>query len=244
MTPRILHQPLQAGHLTLSEENSHHLVRVLRAGVGDPIVLFDGEGREAQATIRDLSPQACQVEAEPAVQISRESPIETHLIQSLCLGDKMDWVVQKACELGVTQVWPLRAARSQLKLEGERADKRQAHWQRIAESASAQSGRCRLPVIQPVQSLEAVLAAFRSQAQTHPNQGLLLDPFAGPSIMTLPSSPVVWVAVGPEAGWTDTEEAQFQSAGFTGVRLGPRILRTETVASVVLTALAVRSGEI
>jgi len=241
MTPRILQSPLQTGALLLSEENAHHLIRVLRCAVGEAVVVFDGTGREADAQITQALADACVVEVGPLREPQRESPIQTVVVQSLCLADKMDWVVQKCTELGVSRVIPLRAQRSQLRLDGDRAIKRQAHWQRVAQAAAAQSGRNRVPHVDAVSSLTDLTTIFSHQAQ--PKTGWLLDPFCALTLSSATLSQSVWIAIGPEAGWTDEEEQTFESAGFVGIRCGPRILRTETAAAAVLAGLAVRAGE-
>jgi 16S rRNA (uracil1498-N3)-methyltransferase len=236
MLPRIFQPNLGPGPNQLSEEASHHLVRVLRAATGDSVVLFNGQGQEARAILSEAHPKQSICQAQALESVNRESPARVTVIQALCLGDKMDWVVQKACELGASQLLPVRTSRSQLKLEADRASKRQAHWQRIADSAAAQCGRNQVMTVMPITSFEAAV----SQANT---TAWLLDPFADQSLSTAPMTQDMTVAIGPEAGWTDEEEALARQAGFQGVRCGPRILRTETAAAVVLTAIAVRLGE-
>ena len=246
MLPRILHPNLSPGPNQLSEEASHHLVRVLRATVGDAVVLFNGLGQEAQAVLTEAHPKQSVCQAQALESINRESPAHITVIQALCLGDKMDWVVQKACELGASQLIPVRTARSQLKLDGDRAAKRQAHWQRIADSAAAQCGRNQVMTVGAIVSLETAFTQTGStRADTTPAETTkwLLDPFAEQSLATAPLTQDITLAIGPEAGWSDEEERRAQQAGFQGVRCGPRILGTETAAAVVLTAIAVRLGE-
>jgi 16S rRNA (uracil1498-N3)-methyltransferase len=236
MLPRIFQPNLGPGPNQLSEETSHHLVRVLRAATGDSVVLFNGQGQEARAILSEAHPKQSICQAQALESVNRESPARVRVVQALCLGDKMDWVVQKACELGASQLLPVRTSRSQLKLEADRASKRQAHWQRIADSASAQCGRNQVMTVLPITSFEAAVSQATATAW-------LLDPFADQSLSTAPMTQDMTVAIGPEAGWTDEEEALARRAGFQGVRCGPRILRTETAAAVVLTAIAVRVGE-
>ncbi|MEY4001122.1 MAG: hypothetical protein RI968_240 [Pseudomonadota bacterium] len=273
MQIRLFHSPLAQGPCQLSEEASHHLVRVLRAEQGDTIVLFDGLGNEAGARVVEANAKACMVEVGAVKTVSRESPLQITVAQALCLGDKMDWVVQKASELGATLVQPLAAQRSQLKLEGPRLEKRLAHWRAIAEAAAAQCGRNAVPTIAPLQRSAEYFASiensedskggerseqFDQRRQSEQGEqgdqskqrkkGLkqtrwILDPFASESLGQAPLSSVLTIAIGPEAGWTDEEESQAQRAGFVGIRCGPRILRTETAAAAVLAAVAVRIGE-
>ncbi|MEY2776124.1 MAG: hypothetical protein RLY30_222 [Pseudomonadota bacterium] len=241
MIPRI-HCPAAALGLNLLDATaSHHLVRVLRLDAGDRVQLFNGRGDEGEGRIVVADSHACQVHLEQLACIQRESPVRTLVLQSLCLADKMDWVVQKATELGSAEVWPIRAARSQLQLEGQRADKRVAHWQRTAEAAAAQCGRNQIPLVRPIMTLQQALEAFRTAP--HRPSGWMLDPFATTPLGNAPLAAEVWIAIGPEAGWTDDEEASARQAGFLGLRLGPRVLRTETVAAAILSAIAVRSGE-
>jgi 16S rRNA (uracil1498-N3)-methyltransferase len=236
MLPRILHPNLSPGPNQLSEEASHHLVRVLRATVGDTVVLFNGLGQEAQAVLTEAHPKQSVCQAQAPESINRESPARITVIQALCLGDKMDWVVQKACELGASRLVPVKTHRSQLKLEADRAAKRQAHWQRIADSAAAQCGRTQVLSVCPITSFENALTGVGTTAW-------LLDPFAEQSLSTATLTQDITLAIGPEAGWSDEEEDRARQAGFQGVRCGPRILRTETAAAAVLTAIAVRLGE-
>jgi len=241
MTPRI-HWPWAAPGLNrLSEEASHHLIRVLRLQVGASVCLFNGRGEEGIGTIQVADARACELELPSLVPVPRESPVRSIVLQSLCLGDKMDWVVQKASELGAAKVWPIWAARSQVQLSGDRAAKRVTHWQKVAEAAAAQCGRNEIPQVLPITSLAAALEAF--QAAPAGRAGWLLDPFAQETVGTSPLPSEVWIAIGPEAGWTDCEERAARDAGFRGLRMGPRILRTETVAPAILSVLAARTGE-
>ena len=246
MQPRIHFPSLSVGNNQLDPESSHHLAVVLRAKAGERVVLFDGTGGEGLGVIRVSDRSAVCVEIESIDQVNRESPVDVTVVQALCTGDKMDWVVQKSTELGASRIIPLAAARSVLKLEGPRAEKRIAHWQAIAESASAQSGRTRVPQVTSVQSLQNVLDGWvnaRSKMGPDKLSGWLLDPFAKEQLSKVPLTSSVTLLVGPESGWTDDEETLAKRAGFIGLRAGPRILRTETAALAVLAAVATRSQE-
>lgn len=153
----------------------------------------------------------------------------------------MDWVVQKATELGAAKITPISAQRSVLRLEGPRAEKRLAHWRAIAQASSGQCGRNRVPEVAQVQTLDQAIASW--QQTPEPKTGWLLDPFAGQSLSNAELTGPLAFMIGPEAGWSDSEEAQARAAGFQGIRCGPRILRTETAAAVVLSAVALRLGE-
>ena len=241
MTPRIYLPSLQSGPNTLSKEQSHHLVRVLRQTAGADLIGFNGQGQEAlmQLTVVDL--QGCQVEAEALKTINRESPLNTVVIQALCTGDKMDWVVQKASELGATEVWPIAADRSVLRLSGGRAESRLDHWRKIAEAAASQCGRNKLPQVSPISSLRDAVLRFNEEPGE--KSSWLLDPFAEKTLSNASLSPRMAVLIGPEAGFSDDEEAFARANGFEGIRAGPRILRTETAAAAVLASLACRCGE-
>jgi 16S rRNA (uracil1498-N3)-methyltransferase len=241
MTSRIYLPSLQPGPNRLSKEQSHHLVRVLRQTAGADLIGFNGQGQEAlmQLTVVDL--QGCQVEAEALKTINRESPLNTVVIQALCTGDKMDWVVQKASELGATEVWPIAAERSILKLTGDRAESRLDHWRKIAEAAASQCGRNKLPRVSPISSLRDAVLRFNEEPGE--KSSWLLDPFAEKTLSNASLSPRMAVLIGPEAGFSDDEEAFARANGFEGIRAGPRILRTETAAAAVLASLACRCGE-
>ena len=241
MQPRVLFQHLKLGPLTLDAQTSHHLAGVLRVMPGAAVTLFDGHGQEAQARVTRADHQQVCVEIERIESINRESPADICVVQSLCTGDKMDWVVQKSTELGARQVVPLAASRSVLKLEPQRAEKRRDHWMAIAAAAAAQSGRTIVPTISPVMRLAEFLADWG--ARPGPKTGLILDPFAATKLSTVALQGPITLLIGPEAGWTDEEETLARNAGFIGVQSGPRILRTETAAAAVLAALAVRIGE-
>jgi 16S rRNA (uracil1498-N3)-methyltransferase len=245
MQPRILFHPLRPGEIDLDAEASHHLAGVLRIKPGGAVILFDGQGQEAQASVSKIARDSVRVQVGDVVAVNRESPLDICVVQALCTGDKMDWVVQKSTELGATTIIPLAAARSVMKLDENRAEKRRQHWVAIAQSAAAQSGRTVVPSIAPVIRLPDLLQAWSSSKQdgSSSRTGLLLDPFASDRLATTPLENAVTCLIGPEAGWTDEEESLAKQAGFIGVACGPRILRTETAAAVVLTALAVRCGE-
>ena len=244
-------------------------MRVLRLSAGDRLTVFDGQGREAAATVVSTSPAGTELHLGPFQAMSRESPLAIVVIQALCTGDKMDWVVQKATELGAAAIWPVQTQRSLVRLDPGRAEKRREHWQRIAEAAAAQSGRNRVPLIAPVRSFadavseaspqDNVLAdsgrpnpiALRDTAEGEPcdtrraSDCWLLDPNASAAVSAAPlsSDRRLFIAIGPEAGFTEAEAALARQAGFLGVRCGPRVLRTETAAATVLAAVATRLGE-
>jgi 16S rRNA (uracil1498-N3)-methyltransferase len=239
--PRLLCADLACGLLALDAENSHHLAVVLRARVGDRIVIFDGQGQEGQGVLRTADKTKAVVDIESIQTIRRESPLHITVLQALCTGDKMDWVVQKSTELGAARIIPVAAARSVMKLEPARALKRLEHWRAIAQASAAQSGRTVVPSISPVMSFRETLLDYE-QSQD-PKTGWLLDPFAVERFSTAPMQGPIAIWIGPEAGWSDEEEQLAKAAGIRGFQIGPRILRTETAAAVALTALAMKCGE-
>jgi 16S rRNA (uracil1498-N3)-methyltransferase len=235
--------PLLPGtEIALPGEVAHHAERVLRLAVGDEVVLFDGSGAEFAARLTALG-------AHPRAHIAerrepqRESPLGLTLVQALASGDKMDWVIQKAVELGVAAVIPVAAERSVLRLAGERADKRLAHWRQVAVAACEQCGRNRVPEIFGVQPLVRYLAEGRAEAGPGLLR-LLLDPLPGRRLAELdrPAGPV-HVLIGPEGGWTEVELAAARVAGCTSIRLGPRVLRTESAGLAVVAALQTLWGD-
>lgn len=226
-----------AGEIELPEALAHHAVRVLRLRDGAPVVLFDGEGNEADATL-SVRGKAVHARLESPRGVDRESPLTVVLVQALASGDKMDWVVQKAVELGVTAIQPVQAERSVLKLAGERAERRRAHWQQVAVSACEQCGRNRIPEVRPLQPLAHWLAGHRGAL----NYVLAPGGAAGFAHEPAPAGGV-HLLVGPEGGWSNLELAAFDAAGCRRVRLGPRILRTETAGLAALAALQVRWGD-
>jgi 16S rRNA (uracil1498-N3)-methyltransferase len=225
--------------IDLPEAAAHHALRVLRLKPGDAVTLFNGEGGEYPGRIADAG-RKVRVELAAWRDIERESPLEVTLAQALPAGDRMDWVVQKAVELGVARIVPLAAARCVVKLAGERAERRAGHWQSVAVSACEQCGRNRVPEIAPVLDLRHWLAL---QPANNEGRRLLLDPQAGLRLREVPARGGVTLLVGPEGGLTEDEEAAARAAGFQGVALGPRILRTETAGPAALAALAALHGD-
>ncbi|MDR0563481.1 MAG: 16S rRNA (uracil(1498)-N(3))-methyltransferase [Azoarcus sp.] len=214
---------------------AHHALKVLRLGLGDSVVLFDGSGGERSARLDIHGKNAVAVGGQWQ-DVNRESPLETVLVQALAGSDKMDWAIQKAVELGVSGIIPVQAARSVLRLSDERAHKKRAHWQQIVISACEQCGRNRLPFVAPVQTLGAYLE--------QPTQAtrLILAP-GGERIQEVQPLAPIHLLVGPEGGWSEEEEALCQRAGIRAVGLGPRILRTETAGLAVLAALQTICGD-
>lgn len=230
--------------VNLAEGAAQH-VRVLRLAVGDAVTLFDGgaDQGEASATILALGKKSVEVEITNWTARSVESPLSITLIQALAVGDKMDLIVQKAVELGATQIVPLRAARSTLKLDAERAEKRVAHWHGVAIAACEQCGRNRVPRVAPVCSLDAALAVAKAAnariALLHPEGGVSLAHWAAAA-----PGQALAIMVGPEGGFTEQEIAQALALGASLVTFGPRVMRTETAGLAAIAALQATLGDL
>jgi 16S rRNA (uracil1498-N3)-methyltransferase len=229
-------QPLPpAGSFVLPEEAARH-VRVLRLREGDDVLLFDGQGGEVPARLMDLGGKRMTVLLADRVAVERESPLDIWLLQALPAADKMDWIIQKAVELGATGILPWQAERSVLKLDAERAAKRLVHWQGVAIAACEQCGRNRLPVIEPAAKLADVLA------QASGRRLLALSPISDAAPVALEAEPAALV-IGPEGGFSPAELVVLGQAGATSLTLGPRILRTETAGLAALSALNAKLGD-
>ena len=230
-----------AGRIALPESAAAHLLRVLRLGLGDGCVLFNGDGNDYGARIVAVDKRGGEVEITGACPVASESPLRIVLLQGIARGEKMDWIVQKATELGAAAFVPVNSDRSEVRLDGERAARRLAHWRSVVVAACEQSGRAIVPQVAPPQALVAALPHL-------PQAGLrlILDPAAGDGITALadPGAGPVVVAIGPEGGWSTRDRAVLEDAGFIGVRLGPRILRTETAGIAAIVALQSRFGDL
>jgi 16S rRNA (uracil1498-N3)-methyltransferase len=225
-------------HVELPEPVARHAVRVLRLPPGAPVVLFDGRGGEYPARIERIERDRVYAELAAWQEIERESPLVVTLVQALQAGDKMDFTIQKAVELGVRDIVPVESRRSVLRLSGERAAKRVAHWQGVVASACEQCGRNQVPLVAPLEKLENWLA--------RPAGGvlrLMLAPDAGQTLADIEPAGAVQLLIGAEGGLDPQEMIAAQQAGFQAVRLGPRVLRTETAGLAVLAALQALWGD-
>ncbi len=234
----------------LPETVARHIVRVLRLAVGDPLILFDGAGGEFVARIAGIDRHTAVAELLEWRDRECESQLRLTLAQALSSGDKMDLTIQKAVELGVSHIVPLRSQRSTLRLDEARAEKRVRHWQGIAVSACEQCGRNRIPQIEPVAGFADWLAARKEASDPSvaslpplPSLRLMLDPEAATTLADIAPAAAVTLLVGAEGGLAPEETAAARRAGFVGVRLGPRILRTETAGLAALAALQALWGD-
>ena len=219
--------PLSLGSHELPEAQAHYIGRVLRLNAGAAVQLFDGSGIEFIGEITEVDKKQVRVALSEQIAGQPESPLRIHLGQGLSRGERMDWAIQKATELGVSEITPIVSERCEVRLKDERADKRLAHWRQIAISACEQSGRSSVPMIQPPMALTDWLQQSSAELK------LVLHPVAQAlSSHNKPAS--LAFLIGPEGGLNDSEVAQAQAAGFLAARLGPRVLRTETAPVVAL----------
>jgi 16S rRNA (uracil1498-N3)-methyltransferase len=229
----------QRGTAELPEQAAHHAARVLRLQAGDKVSVFNGRGGEGEARVTDIGKRNVTVEIVDWLAVERESPLQVLLAQAISAGEKMDFTLQKAVELGIGNIQPLASERSVVRLSGERAEKRVAHWQGVVVAACEQSGRNRVPEVAPIRPLLDWLGE-QHQAGLH----LMLSPTAEVGLRDLPKpTGSVTLLVGPEGGLSPEEAEAAQRSGFTPVRLGARVLRTETAALAALAAMQTLWGD-
>lgn len=225
-------------HIELPEPVARHAVRVLRLPPGAPMVLFDGRGGEYLAHIQRIERERVVAELASWQDVERESPLAVTLVQALQAGEKMDFTIQKAVELGVRDIVPVESRRSVLRLSGDRAAKRVAHWQGVAASACEQCGRNQVPLVAPLEKLENWLARPADASLR-----LMLAPDADEALVDLPPASAVQLLIGAEGGLDPQEVLAAKQAGFRPVRMGPRVLRTETAGLAALAILQALWGD-
>jgi len=229
--------PLAPGvQLALPPTAARH-VQVLRLQPGDAITLFDGRGGEYAATVTRMGRSEVDVDVGAHTAVEREADRPVHLIVGMPANERMDWLVEKATELGAASIRPVAAARSVLKLSGERAAKRQAHWQAIAVSSCEQCGRNRVPEVHAPQSLAEALRAVALEAAAGTRLVLSLQSGSRPLRDAAGTTGPVWVLHGPEGGLTAQEEDAALAQGFAPASLGARVLRAETASVAALSQL-------
>lgn len=231
---------LQAGAaVTLAGSSASHVTRVLRLRSGDKVILFDGHGGEWRAELADAGKGQVVVHLLEHLACDRESPLRWELVQGISRGERMDYTLQKAVELGVAAIHPVEMQRTVVKLDAARAEKRIEHWNGVCRSAAEQSGRTAMPVVHPVCRLHEFLA------REIPGTMLMLDPESAVSVSSLPAArpASALLVAGPEGGFDDHERKLLLENGATALRLGPRILRTETAALVAAALLLARWGD-
>lgn len=227
-------------HIELPEPVARHAVRVLRLPPGAPMILFDGRGGQYPAHIERIERDRVMAELAAWQDVECESPLAVTLVQALQAGEKMDFTIQKAVELGVRDIVPVESRRSVLRLAGERAGKRVAHWQGVVASACEQCGRNQVPLVAPLEKLENWLAKPAGEGVLR----LMLDPQAELTLDALPPSQKMQLLIGAEGGLDPQEVIAARQAGFVGVRMGPRILRTETAGLAALAILQALWGDL
>ncbi|MEO6075580.1 MAG: 16S rRNA (uracil(1498)-N(3))-methyltransferase [Dokdonella sp.] len=228
--------------IDLPTSSAEHLVRVLRMQISQSLTVFNGDGRDHAAEIVRIDKRGVAVRITSAgVDISSESPLRITLAQGIARGEKMDWIVQKATELGVHRIVPVITERTEVKLDAGRAQRRVAHWQAVVISACEQSGRAVVPVVAPPVKLADWCARLGDDTRLL----LSLDPQStlAPRELDLAGLSATLI-VGPEGGLAKNDLALLAQAGFRGMRLGPRILRTETAGIAAITALQTLFGDL
>jgi 16S rRNA (uracil1498-N3)-methyltransferase len=235
------HSPLALGaSVQLSESAATHATRALRLNVGDDVILFNGDSFNYSCTLTDIKKNSVTAMVNSAAEVHNESPLNITLIQAISSGDRMDFTIQKAVELGVKNIQPISSKRSVVKLSAERAEKRTEHWQNIAISACEQSGRAYVPKVLAPTSLEQWLSKNPSATNTR----ILLNPIGAIKLteITKPSGEIQ-LLIGAEGGLSQEEIDLASSHHFQSIVLGPRILRTETAALTAIAAMQLAWGD-
>ena len=240
LTRVYVEEALAAGKsLVLEGSAANHIMRVLRLRDGDVLTLFDGRGGEHGARITGFRRDSVQVEVQEHRDVERESKLNLTLAQGISRGERMDWVMQKATELGVTRIIPVITERTMVKLDERQSERKLEHWRAIVIAACEQSGRNRVPEV-------AAPCAYHEVLRSGDGNGkkLLLSPTGNLNARDLALSGRATLLVGPEGGLSPEEQEQAVGAGFEQVRMGPRVLRTETAAIAALTILQHDFGDI
>lgn len=233
---------LQAGaDLCLGDEQAHYVGRVLRVRVGDELILFNGRGGEYPAAVTGISKRGISVRVGERRDRNVESPLAIHLVQAVGRGERMDFVVQKATELGVHRISPVLSRFSVVHLDDAKAERRAVHWRKVSLGACEQCGRNVPPAIDPPQALHSWFARNESSAA----ERIILRPDAAHTLASRArTAGTLELLIGPEGGFSDTEHEQATAAGFVGCSLGPRILRTETTALAAIAILQSQQGDL
>jgi 16S rRNA (uracil1498-N3)-methyltransferase len=252
MRPRLYcPTPLHATDIIdLPPAQAHHASRVLRLREGDSVTLFNGEGGEFEARLGRIESRSVSAEVGAHHAVERESPLKVTLLQGLAGAERMDYVIQKAVEMGVSAIAPVTMARSVPRLDDDRASKRAEHWRSVIAASCEQCGRNRLPLLHPLRDFDAALGSPDSvDTGPHPATAaaalsLVLSPGEGSSLTAFDRpSGAIRLLIGPEGGLAPEELTAAQRAGYRSVRLGPRVLRTETAGVAVLAAMNALWGD-
>ena len=221
----------------LAPEAAQHVGRALRLKAGDSITVFDGRGGEYDAAIQRIDKDRVEVKVGAWRDVDTEPRMRIGLIQGLPEADKMDWIIQKAVELGVTWIQPIICDRSVVRLSGERAARRESHWRRVSVAACEQSGRNRIPEVRPTLGFQSWIAVPAAATRW------VLDPGGEPVTRKAPAQQDLELLVGPEGGLSDRERELAAQQGCEPVALGPRILRAETAPLAALSAIHALWGD-
>ena len=233
-------RPLSPGQRhTLDERASGYLTRVLRLKINDALIVFNGAGQEHDARLVKSAQGDWQILVEDAKPICPDSPLCITLVQGISRGERMDYAIQKATELGVAEIQPIACERSVVRLDSDLAKRRLEHWQAVAVSASEQCQRHSVPTVQPILSFADFLNTPSPRAR------VMLLPTSPSSLKSLTATDHgVELMIGPEGGFSDTEEQLALGRGAQGYRLGPRVLRTETAAAAAISVLQLMKGDL
>ena len=232
--------PIPSGSFDLPPDAAHHATRVLRLRVGDTVEIFDGIGNEYRGLVADLSGKRTTIGNITAIGINRESPLHTLLAQALVSSEKMDWIIQKSTELGVTEIQPLATERSVARLSAERTAKRLEHWQQVAISACEQCGRNTQPLIHAPLD---IMAWLQQPSQDDDTKFILLPQGATSLHGQAKPHGAVSILIGAEGGFTEAESDAALHCGFIPIKMGARVLRTETAAIAGLAVLQMLWGD-
>lgn len=222
----------------LPKEASHHCLQVLRYQIGAQIVLFNGDGFDYSASIEQINNKQCQVKITESHNPENESPLKIHLYQGIARGDKIDFIIQKSVELGVSEITPIVTQRCNVKLDAKRQIKKHQHWQKVAISAGEQSGRAIITKINPVLNLKEINVADDK------HHSIYLTPEASKHLHSIKPSENINVFIGPEGGFAEEDLRIFKQSKVEGIKLGPRILRTETAGPTILAILQSCFGDL
>jgi 16S rRNA (uracil1498-N3)-methyltransferase len=240
LTRVYVEEPLVAGRgCVIGGTAANHITRVLRLREGDQLTLFDGRSGEYGARITHFRKGAVEAAVEDHRAIERESALDLTLVQGISRGERMDWVMQKATELGVRRIVPMLTERSVVRLDEKQSERKVQHWQAIVIAACEQCGRNRVPQVALPLGFHATLSKLDADATR-----VLLSPLGTLRASDLPGSSKMILLIGPEGGLSENEEHAGLKAGFRQVQLGPRILRTETAALAALAALQHHFGDL
>jgi 16S rRNA (uracil1498-N3)-methyltransferase len=227
--------------IILDEFASHHALRVMRVKVNDPLILFNGDGFEYKGQVNGINKKTINVEILSKKQNDNESPISINLFQSISSNEKMDMVIQKATELGVSAIQPIFSSRSTIKLSLDRTKKRLLHWRQVTISACEQSGRSKIPVVKsPIEFNQ-----IAEEIKTTNSLNLVLHPDSHQQSSNLPQeySGDINIFIGPEGGFSKDEVLLLKQENCINMQLGPRILRTETAPLAIIAILQYKYGD-